>query len=325
MMNTHIDGEYLTFGNVLINYNGTEPIIHIPEQIGGETITEIGDGAFSELSHVQQIVVPKTVRKIGNNAFSDCSNLMNISFLGSIEEFADNAFINCPAVISMVFDDLKISSNDYDRLKGNSIQSKTGTCVAMEFPTYIKVFRTFIVDGSYPAYNIPYHVRVLFISHGENEEKGRNFLFHKPECISFYSDDLSMTEDAAFKDNMIHSIEEPYFSIAEQENDFRVRNDMKSNISKTCIFTYDDSQTKDIEGGKSMSVVLRVGRIFWQSALKILYDKREYYLYRRYYLTHDSDVQYMREDIALYRNDGLVTDRSEAEKVYAKYKLPSIL
>ena len=74
-----------------------------------------------------------------------------------------------------------------------------------------------------------------------------------------------------------------------------------------------------------INATLKIGYFFWQSAQSVIYDKKQYYIYRRYYLSSDPEIEYVRRDIAAYSEKGLVTNREEAQNVYAKYKLLSIL
>ena len=99
------------------------------------------------------------------------------------------------------------------------------------------------------------------------------------------------------------------------------------NVSKekTIIFTFDDTKTKEDKEKVIINATLKIGYFFWQSAQPVIYDKKQYYIYRRYYLSSDPEMGYVRRDIAAYSEKGLVTNREEAQSVYAKYKLLSIL
>jgi hypothetical protein len=94
---------------------------------------------------------------------------------------------------------------------------------------------------------------------------------------------------------------------------------------KTIIFTFDDTKTREEKGKVFIHATLKIGYFFWQSAQPVIYEKKQYYIYRRYYLSDDPEIGYVRRDIAAYSQRGLVNNRVEAQNVYAKYKLLSIL
>ena len=79
------------------------------------------------------------------------------------------------------------------------------------------------------------------------------------------------------------------------------------------------------KGKYLLQVTLKIGHFFWQSAQPVLYENNKYYVYRRYYLTSNPELELIRRDIAIYDGNGVVNDRKEAQNVYAKYKLLSIL
>ena len=60
-----------------------------------ETITTIGDYAFSECKDLTSITIPDSVTSIGDHAFSGCSNLSTVYFPNSIMSIGNNVFYGC--------------------------------------------------------------------------------------------------------------------------------------------------------------------------------------------------------------------------------------
>lgn len=60
-----------------------------------DTVTEIGNGAFSDFYNLDYIYIPESVTKIGDNAFSGCSQLASISIPYSVKEIGESAFSYC--------------------------------------------------------------------------------------------------------------------------------------------------------------------------------------------------------------------------------------
>lgn len=70
----------------------------IPDELGGLSVTYIGDRAFSG-TNVTSITIPDTVNTIGSFAFADCPNLTNIQLPESPLSVAyEGAFRNCKAI-----------------------------------------------------------------------------------------------------------------------------------------------------------------------------------------------------------------------------------
>ena len=49
-----------------------------------DSVTSIGEGAFSDYSSLTSITIPNSVTSIGDNAFENCSGLTNIKMMPSI-------------------------------------------------------------------------------------------------------------------------------------------------------------------------------------------------------------------------------------------------
>ncbi len=75
-------------GNLLLmDANGT---VTIPD-----SVTEIGEGAFANLSGLKTIIIPGSVKKIDNNAFQANLTLEKVIMEEGIEEIGPCAFYNC--------------------------------------------------------------------------------------------------------------------------------------------------------------------------------------------------------------------------------------
>ena len=74
----------------LISYIGKDEIITIPD-----TITSIGDFAFSDCEDLQQITLPDLLTSIGAHAFYHCESLQQITLPDSVTTIGDDAFSGC--------------------------------------------------------------------------------------------------------------------------------------------------------------------------------------------------------------------------------------
>ena len=112
---------------------------------------------------------------------------------------------------------------------------------------------------------------------------------------------------------------------AEEEVDRYVRTGKACHKNRCAIFTFDDTKTREENGNFLICASLKIGYFFWQSSQPVMYEGKKYYIYRRHYLNPGDEFRFVRRDIAVYSDKGLVTDKKEAQEVYAKYRLLSIL
>lgn len=85
-------------GTVTISrYIGTETDIVIPSQIGGKTVSAIGNvtgttGAFEGCTSITAVVIPDGVTEIQDNAFYDCTSLETVTIPSSVTLLRNCAF-----------------------------------------------------------------------------------------------------------------------------------------------------------------------------------------------------------------------------------------
>ena len=59
------------------------------------SVTSIGDHAFEQCKSLQSITIPNSVTSIGNSAFSSCDSLQSVTIPNSVTKIGDEAFIRC--------------------------------------------------------------------------------------------------------------------------------------------------------------------------------------------------------------------------------------
>ena len=70
-----------------------------------DSVTDIGDSAFFDCSSLSNIVIPDSVTSIGDSAFFDCSSLPNIVIPNSVTSIGDSAFFDCSSLSNIVIPD----------------------------------------------------------------------------------------------------------------------------------------------------------------------------------------------------------------------------
>ena len=73
----------------------------VKEYVIPNSVTKIGNGAFSGCSSLQSIDIPDSVTEIGNGAFSGCSSLQCIDIPNRVTEIGVSAFGDCSSLQSI--------------------------------------------------------------------------------------------------------------------------------------------------------------------------------------------------------------------------------
>ena len=99
------DGETIT----IIEYNGTEANLIIPEKIDGYIVTELGNGrhvdstinsfsVFSKSYTIKTVKLPNSMKKIASMAFKGCKNLESVELNNGLETIGNQAFYECEKI-----------------------------------------------------------------------------------------------------------------------------------------------------------------------------------------------------------------------------------
>lgn len=82
--------EFVVINGNLIQYNGDDPIIKIPNDI-----RVICGKAFSELEGLEKVTIPSSVEIIGEYAFDQCGDLRKVYMSNSVTTINEHAFNQC--------------------------------------------------------------------------------------------------------------------------------------------------------------------------------------------------------------------------------------
>ncbi len=85
-------------------YYSYSPTITIPN-----SVTTIGEGAFSYCSNLTNFTIPESVTSIGNEAFRDCSSLTTITIPSNLTSISYRMFLNCNNLTSITIPNNVIS------------------------------------------------------------------------------------------------------------------------------------------------------------------------------------------------------------------------
>jgi hypothetical protein len=66
-----------------------------------DSVTIIGEGAFSGCTSLTSVTIPNSVTSIGNGAFSGCTSLASVTIPNSVTSIGSSAFSGCTSLISV--------------------------------------------------------------------------------------------------------------------------------------------------------------------------------------------------------------------------------
>ena len=88
-------------------YDGEDPVVVIPETIGGKTVACINFQAFDG-EDILAVRIPKTVKEIENEAFMRCEKLECVVIEGSLSEIGTNAFAGDTSLHSVLINSVEV-------------------------------------------------------------------------------------------------------------------------------------------------------------------------------------------------------------------------
>lgn len=87
--------------NAIVLSKSNKLIVGCQKTIIPNTVTSIGEGAFSYCVGLTSIDIPSSVTSIGKEAFHWCDNLTSINIPNSVMSIGDNAFYHCSSLTSI--------------------------------------------------------------------------------------------------------------------------------------------------------------------------------------------------------------------------------
>ena len=89
------------------------------------SVTSIGDDAFSDCTSLANITIPNSVTSIGRYAFSNCTSLKSITIPNSVASIGDRAFSSCTSLTSVTIPNSVTSIGDYAFYNCTSLENIT--------------------------------------------------------------------------------------------------------------------------------------------------------------------------------------------------------
>ncbi len=97
---------YVSANGLLLSKDGTTLIRGINGNVViPDSVTSIGNHAFSYCNGLTSVAIPDSVTSIGNHAFSYCSGLTSVAIPDSVTSIGDHAFCDCSDLTSVIISD----------------------------------------------------------------------------------------------------------------------------------------------------------------------------------------------------------------------------
>jgi len=133
--------------NAIIETNSNTLMFGCRSSVIPNTVTSIGDKAFSGCSSLTSISIPNSVTSIGNNAFSGCTSLLSVNISNSVTSIGQEAFWNCSSLIGITIPNSVTSI-------GNGAFKNCNNIVSFNIPTSITTISTSTFWGCSSLANI---------------------------------------------------------------------------------------------------------------------------------------------------------------------------
>ena len=173
--------EKITIPNAVVSGTCSTPnnifgfsVATIKEIEFNETVTLIGNNAFSGFKALERIEIPDTVTSIGNSAFKDCTALSGkITIPENVESIGNNAFQNCKNITEMEF----LSKGKLVSI-GNSAFLSASAMVSLKIPEGVTTLGTYAFGQctSLKEVSLPTTIATIYIA-------GNNATFHSCNAI----------------------------------------------------------------------------------------------------------------------------------------------
>ena len=323
-MGEYFDNTYVVADGVILFYEDVDVSLQIPKKMGDMEIHTIGDGAFMESETIEYVSIPYGVKNIGENAFAKCKNLKCINIPGTVREYGRNAFEDCLNLRSIRIYSYEIDEQKYKELKSTWRSANESLYVASCFIDDKRLKDMVRAASAGTANLIPDGISRLYLL--KNRDKQKTTAIPKDQdCLGFNNRSPYISEADSLKELVFNPDSAEPDALSEGKNDQFLKSESIPEIEKTAVLTFDDSKTKYENGKYYLLLKIFLGYYFWQSLVPVTFEGKHYYIYRRHFLSSKTNLNYIRNDIKVVTDMGENVGAEEARKVYAKYKLLSIL
>lgn len=332
MMNTYINDQLLVADKVLLMYSGKDRDFVLPEELSGQPVKKIGMGAFKSVTSLESITLSPEITCISHQAFEGCPHLRRVTLTGSVEDVGSRAFAGCPKLEEICIRYLPVPRREINTFEQSCVTTaeKLRYSAGMPGMELVQKLVSALSGVGTPSLTPQESLALLrdpaptgYVTADTFRTVTGPYAFHEtmlslPELMIVMK--MMETGDYQWKSGRV-----------ELENDLLIRQEKYLEPERTCLFTLEKTGEPDRGELSFVDLHIWVGHFFWPSLVPVIWEGKEYFVYRRLYMESSlknsmhSKPGYLRRDMAVFGHEGLMMDEEISRRVYAKYVLPTLL
>ena len=312
---TYMDGSLLAAGHTLIRCTLTGENAAAPSVAGRMQLTEAGSGSIIT-QHVRKLTLEDGYIRLNRACIAADRELETVELPASVKEISPG-FLRGSSVREIL---LRQYADEHtaDLLKASSFRLKYGEFLFLPALSGPHVLENISAAAAVLAPPLPFlnsDMRILFLWNDSVS------IVNPRPCYDLTGRAAEMDEYTAVMNMIRDGVTGWRHPEADRQSDNRIRvNAAGGSHTEESIARYSLSPAQP-DGQPRLTVRLTRNKLFTPQLLPIRWQERQYYLYSRNHLTRDRECPYWREDVCVFDAEGLVTDRTISEAVYAKARL----
>ena len=320
-VDTYMDDRLLAADHTLLRYTAIDTAsAKVPARAGALYLTEAGSGAII-VRNIPRLQLEEGYTLLKDGCLVADKNLKELELPSSLIR-AERSFYRSGGLERIILHRL-LDAESFSMMMENAIPLYDGSRLIapsdMKSSGLSVIYDVSMFSGPPLTVLLP-DMRILFT------DDGNASLFDERPCYDL-SARFSVTEEYTEIMAMIRDgVTGWRHSVAEKKSDLRIRsNSAFSRPIQLSLAILMPVTGHSAGGSVEATLILTKARLFTPQLLPVRLDGVQYYLYSRNHLTSDRSCLYYREDVCIFDETGLVTDKKLSEAVYGKARLLILL
>lgn len=334
--NYYMDDKTLVLDHTLLTLQCDSQFFTVPARIGGLSVTAVGSGAL-QIRNVLELNFAPGITELREECICYTSMLKRLNVPETVQSVPSRLFVAIYMTTNPVFSIARALPPavflDLRRMMLRAEGSRRLLPPELLRRAEMEPVRCLMNNSAPPAAVIRKEMRVLF-SGKLPDDTSRGFysgtIFDSRPCIDFLSG-RGQTEEYTAVMEMIRADDPGWRDPeAERKNDLNLRFGNAPVTASTGVEVSVATcgalpAAPGPDGLFHAEFHLSRKHLFFPGLRRIRHQGADWWIYSRNHLTSNPACPYLREDVGVFSENGLVTDRKTSEDVYAKYRFLSLL